>query len=334
MKINTSIIIPVRNINDYIRHENLPAFAKQSYRNFEVIVLPNKLQKEDRTLLTHYPFLRIIPTGTITRPALKRDIGVKNASGNIVAFIDDDAYPKSNWLKNAHDIFTKENISCICGPGVLPVHANIWEKIFDEILVSPIGSGGYGYRFTQKKARFVDDYPSMNFLIKKKLFQHVGGFNNNFWPGEDSKLCNDIVYKEHEKILYSPTVVIYHHRRNSLVPYLRQHMQYGYHRGAFIAVGDKNSLKINYFLPLLFLLYCISLPLFLPFLTTLFLIPLFTYILLSLTIALKAFFKYKDIFFVIAIPTVLFLTHVLYGYSFLKGLVVGFIKKDKIYGDG
>ncbi|MCR4329297.1 MAG: glycosyltransferase [Candidatus Roizmanbacteria bacterium] len=333
MKIHISIIIPVREINDYVTNENLPAFVHQTYKNFEVIVLPNELRKEDKALLTKYPFLRIIPTGNITRPALKRDIGAKHANGTILAFIDDDAYPKSDWLKHAETLFTKKDVSCVCGPGVLPKNTNIWEKVFDEILVSPVGSGGYGYRFTPKETRFVDDYPSMNFLITKKLFTRIGGFNNNFWPGEDSKLCNDIVYKEHEKILYSPNVIIYHHRRNSLVPYLRQHMQYGYHRGAFIAVGDKNSLKINYFLPLFFLLYCLSLLVLLPFFTPLYFAPLIAYLLLSVVIAVRAFLKYKNIFYIVAIPSVLFLTHMLYGMSFLKGLVVGFIKRDKIYGN-
>ncbi|PJE62498.1 hypothetical protein COU88_04690 [Candidatus Roizmanbacteria bacterium CG10_big_fil_rev_8_21_14_0_10_39_6] len=332
MKLLYSIIIPVKEVNDYIRYENLPAFEKQIYKNFEVLVLPNNIREKDKELLTKYPFLRIIPTGSVTRPALKRDIGAKNAKGEVLAFIDDDAYPKSDWLKHANSQFIHENISCVCGPGILPKNTNVWEKIFNEILVSPIGSGGYGYRFTPQKTRSVDDYPSMNFLITKKLFARVGGFNNNFWPGEDSKLCNDIVYKEHEKILYSPNVVMYHHRRNSLLPYLHQHMQYGYHRGAFIAVGDKNSQKINYFLPLFFLLYCLSLPVLIPFFTPLYFAPLIAYLFLSVAIAVKAFLKYKNVFYIVAIPSVLFLTHMLYGISFLKGLVVGSIKKDKIYG--
>lgn len=333
MKTIVSIIIPVREINDYIRNENLPAFEDQTYANFEVIVLPNTLHDTDKALLLKYPFLCIIPTKNITRPALKRDIGVRNAKGSILAFIDDDAYPKNDWLKKAVEIFNKKNVSCVCGPGVLPKNVNVWEQIFNEILISPVGSGGYGYRFTPQKTRFVDDYPSVNFLITKKLFQRLGGFNNNYWPGEDSKLCNDIVYKEHEKIVYTPDVIVYHHRRNKLLPYLHQHAQYGYHRGAFIAVGDKNSQKINYFLPSFFLLYLLFSPitflLHMPF----FLFPLLLYFILSFAIAIKASLQQKNILFIIAIPFVLFLTHIVYGMSFLKGFLVGFIKKGKIYGN-
>jgi len=331
MKTVVSIIIPVREINDYIRNESLPAFEDQTYKNFEVIILPNTLHDTDKHLLVQYPFLRIIPTDTMSRPALKRDIGVRNAKGSILAFIDDDAYPQNNWLKKAVEIFNKKNIACVCGPGVLPKNVNVWEQIFNEILISPVGSGGYEYRFTPQETRFVDDYPSVNFLITKKLFKQVGGFNNNFWPGEDSKLCNDIVYKEQQKILYSPNVIVYHHRRNKLATYLAQHAQYGYHRGAFIAVGDKNSQKINYFLPSFFVFYCLFLFITFHYRIPLFFFPFFTYLILSFAIAFKASLQQKNMLFILAIPFVLFLTHIVYGVFFLKGFVVGFVKKDRIY---
>ena len=45
------------------------------------------------------------------------------------------------------------------------------------------------HRFTPLKKRFVIDYPSMNFFIRKTTFEKVGGFNSDYWPGEDSKLA-------------------------------------------------------------------------------------------------------------------------------------------------
>ena len=115
-----SVIIPVKEITDYLRHENMPAMSEQTYKNFEVIVLPNKLSGEDKTLLLKYPWLRIIPTGKITRPAQKRDIGVTNAKGSIIAFIDDDAYPAKDWLEKAIHIFETKNYRGLC-PAFYPL---------------------------------------------------------------------------------------------------------------------------------------------------------------------------------------------------------------------
>src|SRR3989344_295747 len=174
-----SVIIPVKSINDYITKENLPAHEKMSYDNFEVIVLPNNAPSQDTKLINKYPWLKIIATGKITRPAQKRNIGAAAAGGDILAFIDDDAYPSRNWLTQAVAIFNKEKVAAVCGPGMLPRNAQLWETVFDQILRTWIGSGGFSYRFVPQTRRFVDDYPAMNFLVKKEVFEKVGGFNGD-----------------------------------------------------------------------------------------------------------------------------------------------------------
>jgi cellulose synthase/poly-beta-1,6-N-acetylglucosamine synthase-like glycosyltransferase len=329
-----SIIIPVREITDYLHHENLPAMSRQFYNKFEVIVLPNKLRSKDKELLSIYPWLRIIPTGNISRPAQKRDIGVKNSNGDIIAFIDDDAYPAENWLERAVHIFKTKKVSAVCGPGLLPHKCNYWEKIFDAILQNPLGSGGYQYRFIKDTPRYVDDYPSMNFLIKKGVFDELGGFDNEYWPGEDSKLCEDLVYKKRGKIFYHPEVRVYHHRRSNLAGFLRQHANYGFHRGAFFAHGDKNSRRLSYLIPTLFVIY-LFIYLFVCLFVYFFHFPSSTFSLLSsifylLFFPLLLYFLLSLIFLhnsLLAIP-VIFLTHVIYGTMFIKGFAVALVKKN------
>ncbi len=338
-----SVIIPLLHLSDTFIHESLPAFQLQTFKDFEVLVLPNESSKLDTQLLKQYSFLKIIPTKKITRPALKRDIGAKNARGDILAFIDDDAYPQGDWLKKAVHIFNKKHVAVVCGPGIIPRNAPLWERVFDEVLKTKVGSGGFAYRFVKQPARYVDDYPSMNFIIKKDIFNSLGGFNNEFWPGEDSKLCEDVVYKLGEKIYYDPSVTIYHHRRGDLIGYLRQHGNYGFHRGAFFAHGDKNSRRITYMIPSLFLAYVTimtiaSIALLLQakhaslwFYVGVF--PALIYLALLIFIFGNAFKNTKSLKISILSAIVLFLTHVVYGIQFLIGLYVGTTKKDKIYGN-
>ena len=66
------------------------------------------------------------------------------------------------------------------------------EKIFDSILTSKFGSGSFTYRFQKEKTRCVDDYPLMNFIIRKDMYEKFGGLLD-YWPGEDSKLCEKII---------------------------------------------------------------------------------------------------------------------------------------------
>lgn len=337
-----SVIIPTRTVNDYIIRENLPAFTFQTYTNFEVLIMPNDPDTFDQDLMNHYPWLKIISTGKATRPAEKRDIGVKHAKGNIVAFIDDDGYPSQNWLERAIETFNQKapttSISAVCGPGILPPHAKYWERVFDAVLKTWIGSGGYSYRFNQEPRRLVDDFPSMNFLVKKNIFQKIGGFNSDYWPGEDSKLCEDIVYKEHGTIVYNPEVLVYHHRRNSLSAYLKQHGNYGFHRGAFFAHGDKNSRRFGYLIPSMFVLYVILLLGILTVIPTqtkeysaIMLVPLKIYILFEAYLFLKTLFLQKNFTIAAGATIVLFLTHGWYGVSFIKGFFAGLTKKKNIY---
>ncbi len=325
-KIFFSIIIPTKNITSSLMLENLPALEKQTFKNFEVILLPNKTDKKPY-LIKKYPWLKIIPTKRITRPSKKRNLGAKYAKGQIIAFIDDDAYPEKNWLKNAAKFFIEKEAVAVCGPGILPKKTNFWEKLFDEILKSFLGSGSYNYRFLPKKEMFVDDAPSMNFFIKKNIFDSLGGFNGNYWPGEDSKLCEDLVYKKGKKIIYSPKLLVYHHRRNGLCNFLRQHGAYGFHRGAFFAQGDQNSKKLFYFIPTFFVFYL----LFLLFsklyhlinLTSLISLPLLLYISWGILLSLKSLINTKNIFIFLAFFPILFLNHLIYGIMFFAGILAG-----------
>lgn len=335
-----SIIIPIRRIGDYLIKENFPATDKLLYKRFETIVITSEPSKDEKMLLKKYPWLKIVLTKQEMRPAEKRNFGVKKARGEIIAFIDDDAYPSRNWLTRAIADF---HYAAICGPGILPSKTNFWEKVFDEILKSWVGSGGYSYRFVKKEKRFVDDYPSMNFLIKKSVFKKLSGFNDDYWPGEDSKLCEDIVYKIRGKILYNPKILVYHHRRNNLKSFLKQHSNYGFHRGAFFAHGDQNSRRLSYIVPTFFVLYVFTcLFLFIALylnnnllITNYYLLitPFFIYSLLSINLFIKALINTRNLLISLVVPFVLFLTHLSYGIMFTKGFLTGLFKKERIYNE-
>src|SRR4030042_2916816 len=84
------------------------------YPDFEIIILPDLLNKDclwqKKASLGEDRSVKIIPTGVITPPK-KRDMALGYAKGEILAFIDDDAYPKKNWLKNAIINFQDERVA-------------------------------------------------------------------------------------------------------------------------------------------------------------------------------------------------------------------------------
>lgn len=291
-----SVIIPVRIETPYLK-ETLSYLKKQTYSNFEVLVITDKISQTPN-------------------PAIKRNLGVVLAKGEIIAFLDDDSFPDSHWLTAAVALFESTTNAAIVGPCLTPPTDAISQQASGLFWQSFIGSGGAGqYRNSPSSPRFVDDYPSVNFLIRRSVFDQIGGFDPNYWPGEDTLLCRQLLLRHHP-IYYHPSVLVYHHRRPVLVPHLHQLQRYALHRGFFAKKFPENSLKIGYIIPSLFLLYFVTLifwhPLF-------YCLPLICYLLLLLTNSLYFIVRRQNILAVLLFISTTFISHLYYGLFFLLG---------------
>lgn len=247
--IKYSIIIPVKAINNYIR-QTVGVIAKIKRSDLEVIILPNELESNS-TELSH---LRIIETGRIG-PAEKRDIGAVNSKGQILVFLDDDSYPNLDFLNYSDEYFRDDSVVALGGPGITPSEASFWERVSGSVFLSRFSGGAPERYIPSGKVREVDDWPSVNLMVRRKEFLEIGGFDTDHWPGEDSKLCLNLIVQTKKKILYVPNMAVWHHRREGLLRHLKQVGAYGLHRGFFARRGDKNSFKFKYFLPSLLLIY-------------------------------------------------------------------------------
>lgn len=293
-----SVIIPVRIETDYLR-ETLKQLSVQTFKSFEVIIITDKI------------------SGPVS-PAIKRNLGVKLAKGKYLAFLDDDSYPSPNWLKNAENLFTL-NIAAVCGPCLTPPQDNLFQQASGLIWSSYLGSGGAGtYRNHISSARFVDDFPSVNLIVKKTSFDAVSGFDTHHWPGEDTILCLNLVHRLKQKIYYHPSIRVYHHRRNVIVPHLQQITRYALHRGNFARIYPQTSFKIGYFAPSFLTLYLLSLIFFHPFF---WLYPLYLYLSL-LVYTFIGFLFAKNFILTSFLATITIpITHIYYGVLFIKGFL-------------
>jgi cellulose synthase/poly-beta-1,6-N-acetylglucosamine synthase-like glycosyltransferase len=179
------IIVDYKKDNPYLK-ESLNAIAKQTFKNYEIILLT------DYPVSLSSPKLRKISYGKYIGPAKKRDDGAKAARGSVLAFLDDDAFPSKNWLKEIISEYQDKNVVAVGGPGLTPPDVSWQEEASGWASASPLGSGTYKYRFIPGKRQFVDDFPSMNLSVRRKEFLSIGGFDSNYWPGEDTKLCLDL----------------------------------------------------------------------------------------------------------------------------------------------
>jgi GT2 family glycosyltransferase len=313
--VRVAVIIPVRQINDYIR-EALPYFAAQTYRDFEVIVVPNL------ATVDQLEGVRIIPSWPATGPAEKRQLGARSTDAELLAFIDDDAYPAPDWLERAVGHFEREDIQALGGPNVTPPQDGLRAQAGGWVLATKLGSGGNTYRFQPEAARDIDDFASVNLFVLRSAFEAVGGFDSDYWPGEDTKLCADIRYRLGGRIRYVPDVVVYHHRRPLFGAHLRQHARYGIHRGHFARVLPNTSRRPLYFAPAAFVAGLVGggvTSMFVRRLRPIYLAALAVYLLAVLIASGSILRRSRDPAVAALAGAGIVATHVTYGAMFLRG---------------
>ncbi len=308
-----TVVIPVKRINRYV-FENIKAIQEQGYQNLEVIIVT------DCEELNAWSDIRIrtISSGVVS-PAIKRDLAAENASGEYLVFLDDDSYIEQNYFKIASELIKDLDIAVFGGPAITPSSNSLWQKAsgacYESLLLS---SSPFRYR-SMGKMRKVIDWPSVNLIVRKSIFQSVGGFGNEYWPGEDSKFCEKLnSYKI--PIWYCPKLLVYHHRRHTLSAHLKQSSNYGKHRGRFARERDTNSTSFLFAVPSIFFFYCLlisALTLLEENLFALY-IPLYLYVLALFMTTISTYLRWglvASTFVVVYLP----LTHFSYGLSYAIG---------------
>lgn len=321
-KIIASIIIPVRTITPYVR-ETVAQILKQTEKKFEIIIVTDKTESINNA---------IVISSKEPTPSFKRNLGAKIAKGRILCFLDDDSYPEKNWLKNAILLFENEKknkVGAVCGPAITPSSDNIFQKASGCVWESWLGSGGAGvYRNKISSKREVDDFPSVNLIVNKESFNEIGGFDEKHWPGEDTKFCLDLINNGY-KIIYSPEILVYHHRRAVLIPHLKQISRYAERRGYFARNFPATSFRIGYFLPTLFiigLLFGGIFSLFNPLILKLYLLSLGLYFAAHLSVIVEILITKNNLFLAILTSVSILFTHIVYGIIFPKGFLTKDIK--------
>ena len=286
-----SIIIPVRDENDIYLKECIDKLKEQDYLDYEIIIVPDS----------------ICPGF----PSVKRNYAVSKATGDILAFIDSDAYPASKyWISNAVYYFEKySHIGAVGGPQLTPPQDSFFQQISGYTLSSVICSGNFSNRYKPLKEEiiYVDELPSANLFVRRNLFEN---FDESLLTGEDAKLCFQIRKKGYS-IICSNSVAVFHHRRKNLWQHIKQINQYAEDKAKVLK--DLRLFKLVYFIPTLFTLfvlfgYLIS--------SSFYFAAMSIYLSIVLANGVKYGIKNSGFIFIYIV-----FTHISYGLGFLRGLI-------------
>jgi hypothetical protein len=148
-----------------------------------------------------------------------RNEGLRAARGEIVAYIDDDAYPDRDWLSHLAWTFMSGRYAGVGGPNVPPVDVGPTASL---VALAP-GGPTHVLRSDEE----AEHIPGCNFAFKKDALRRVSGFDQGFRiAGDDVDLCWRL-QREGLTLGFSPGAVVWHRPRGSIRAYLRQQRGYG-----------------------------------------------------------------------------------------------------------
>lgn len=196
----------------------LTSLDKLAYPNYETIVIDDGSKDNTHLIAEKHPVKCIrIPNRGLSSA---RNLGIETAQGEIVAFIDSDAYADPDWLYYMVTVLEEHGASAVGGPNLSPPQDGFTAQCVDQSPGNPTA-----VLIDNERAEHI---PGCNMAYWKEVFDVAGKFDaQHRAAGDDVDLCWRILVAN-RKIVYHPSAVVWHHRRPTISGYLRQQKGYGY----------------------------------------------------------------------------------------------------------
>src|SRR5207247_2750411 len=148
-----------------------------------------------------------------------RNMGMRAATGDIVAYIDDDARPDPHWLKYLAHTFATSGHAGVGGPNIPPPGDG---PIADCVARAP--GGPVHVLLSDREAEHI---PGCNMAFRRSALAAIDGFDPQFRAaGDDVDVCWRL--KERGRTIgFHPAAMVWPHRRNSVRADWMQQTGYG-----------------------------------------------------------------------------------------------------------
>ncbi len=214
--IRVSVVIPSYNSEKTIIPCLRSIINQDLNEQFEIIVVDSSVDGTSNLINKKFPEANLIKLQRKTNPGTARNLGVKNAKGEIVAFIDSDCVANPGWLSGICLAHRSEN-AAVGGP------------VINGNPQSIISWAGYLIEFNEwlpgNSRRFIKHIPTCNISYKKRVFEQFGGFPT-LYPFEDM-IYNFKLAESGEKILFEPNLTIKHSHRIRLRNFITHQIRRG-----------------------------------------------------------------------------------------------------------
>jgi GT2 family glycosyltransferase/streptogramin lyase len=211
-----SVVVCAYNAADTIE-ECLVSLAAQDYPDYEVIVVNDGSRDATGDIARRYQVRLVeVPNGGLSAA---RNLGLAQATGDIVAYTDADVRADRDWLKYLVRPIADSGFAGSGGPNVVPPE--------DPWVAQCVARAPGGPTHVLLDDRVAEHVPGCNMAFRRDALLAIGGFNPVYLrAGDDVDVCWRLQAKGH-RIGFAPSALVWHHHRSSVKAYWRQQVGYG-----------------------------------------------------------------------------------------------------------
>ena len=218
------------------------SLVNQDYVDKEILLVMDRDEK------LYQMFLDTIPDSVKIlineRPGLSeaRNLGIKNAEGDVIVFIDDDAVAEKSYLSNLTKNYEDEDVVGVGGKILPKTRPSYPEELY--------WIGGFTYKGFPEERSEVRNVLGCNMSFRREVFDKVGLFDTELGrvgrklvTAEETEFSIRVLNAlPDSKIIYDPSAIVYHkvheYREN-----LRYMLRRGYHEGISKAQIEREHTK-------------------------------------------------------------------------------------------
>lgn len=155
-----------------------------------------------------------------TGPAGARNRGVGEASGEFVAFTDDDCLPTVHWLEKLVATLRENPAALVGGSTFNGLNSDVCAET-SQLIVELV------YRHFNREPERAYFFASNNMACSRRAFAAIGGFDTAFsLASEDREFC-DRWRMNHQPLIWEKDALIEHRHPQTFASFTELHFRYG-----------------------------------------------------------------------------------------------------------
>jgi GT2 family glycosyltransferase/DNA-binding beta-propeller fold protein YncE len=212
-----SVVVCAYNAADTL-DDNLRSLERLTYPDYEIILVNDGSKDRTSEIARGFARVRVIEIPNAGLSAA-RNVGLAEATGDIVAYTDADTRVDRDWLTFLVQPFLTSDVVGSGGPNVVPSD--------DPPIAQCIARAPGGPTHVLLDDRIAEHVPGCNMAFRRDALLAIDGFNPIYLrAGDDVDVCWRLQARGW-KIGFASAALVWHHHRSSPREYWRQQVGYG-----------------------------------------------------------------------------------------------------------